>query len=164
MRKIKISQTGLCWLWITILVLAVDRVTKLWIQHHVSAYSVNHITAFFNITLAYNKGAAFSFLNGAAGWQTRMFGALAIGISFVLLVWLSRISRKERWISVALTLIIGGAIGNLWDRISYGHVTDFLQFHISTYYWPVFNIADSSICIGAVMLIFDAFANRKHLE
>lgn len=157
----KISQTGLRWLWVAVIVLALDRITKVAIQHYFQLYDSIRLTPFFNLTLAYNKGAAFSFLNSAAGWQTWLFGAIASLVCLSLLVWLSRLPRVARWVPIALALIIGGALGNLWDRISYGHVIDFIQWHIANFYWPVFNVADSAICVGAVMLVIDAIFFKK---
>lgn len=90
-----------------------------------------------------------------------MFGGIAVVISIGILIWLKRLTYQKRWLSLALTLIIGGALGNLFDRINYGKVIDFIQLHIAHFYWPVFNIADSAICIGAFMLILDAFKRKK---
>jgi signal peptidase II len=157
----KLSQTGLRWLWITLIILAVDRITKISIQHQFQLYDSIRVTSFFNLTLAYNKGAAFSFLNSAPGWQMWMFGAIATLVSASLVIWMLRLKKTERWVSIALAFIVGGAIGNLWDRICYGHVIDFIQWHIGNFYWPVFNIADSAICVGAVMLVLDAIFRKK---
>lgn len=157
----RIAQSGLRWLWITLIILLLDRATKMLIQQYFTLYDTLRITPFFNLTLAYNKGAAFSFLNSAPGWQMWIFGGIAIIITGVLLFWLKKIYYSDRWISIALTLIIGGALGNLCDRLCYGHVIDFLQLHIAGYYWPVFNVADSSICVGAFMLVIDAFLKKN---
>jgi signal peptidase II len=157
----KIFQTGLFWWWVTLLVLLIDRFTKVWIQHSLSLYDSIRITSFFNVTLAYNKGAAFSFLNSASGWQSWLFGVIAVVVSVVLIVWLKRLSRQQKWLSIALTLIIGGALGNLWDRLSYGYVIDFIQVHWDKYYWPVFNGADSAICLGAAMLVLESLFKSR---
>jgi signal peptidase II len=157
----KICQTGLRWLWIAFIVLALDRVTKVSIQHSFGLYESLRVTSFFNLTLAYNTGAAFSFLNSASGWQTWLFGVIALAVTTTLLIWLKRLPYQQWWLSTALVLIIGGALGNLWDRISYGHVIDFIQLHIGQFYWPVFNVADSAICLGACLLILDAIFKRK---
>lgn len=157
----KICQTGLRWLWISLVVLILDRISKVMAQHFLVEYDAFPVTSFFNFMLAYNKGAAFSFLGYASGWQVWLFGALAIAVSTSLLVWLQRISYKQWWVAIALTLIIGGALGNLWDRISYGHVIDFIQLHTTRLYWPVFNVADSAICLGAFLLAGDAIIHRK---
>jgi signal peptidase II len=158
----KLSSSGWRWLWITAAVLLLDRFSKTWILQSFSLYETLRVNSFFNLTLAYNKGAAFSFLNSASGWQSWIFGAIAIIISCVLLVWLRRVNYRQWWLSVALNLIIGGALGNLVDRISYNHVIDFLQLHAGPLYWPVFNVADSCICVGAAMLVLDSF--RKSVK
>jgi signal peptidase II len=157
----KIGRTGLRWLWITVVVLLLDRITKNAAYYYLAAGIPHPVMPFLNFTLAYNKGAAFSFLNSASGWQMWMFGCIAVGVSLTLLIWLKRLSYQQRWVSIALALIIGGALGNLWDRLSYGHVIDFIDFYVSQWHWPVFNIADSAICIGAFMLFGDALFNRR---
>ncbi len=126
-----------------------------------TAYVPVSITGFFNVTLAYNKGAAFSFLDTASGWQTWFFGTVAVAVSVAILICLKKLTYQERWQGIALALIMGGALGNLWDRISLGYVIDFLDFHWLGLHWPAFNVADSAICIGAIMLFFDALAIRK---
>jgi signal peptidase II len=111
---------------------------------------------FFNLTLAYNPGAAFSFLSDQGGWQRWFFIVLAFVVSAVLLVWLSRLKREERWTAVALGLIIGGAVGNLIDRIWLGHVIDFIQLHYADLFWPAFNVADSAITVGVATMLLDS--------
>lgn len=157
----KILQSGLRWLWLTVVMIALDHYTKVQAETHLIAYDPNPIMPFFNLTLAYNKGAAFSFLSAASGWQTWLFGILAITISGILMIWLKKISYKQWWVSIALTLIIGGALGNLWDRMNYGHVIDFIDLYVSQWHWPIFNIADAGICVGAFMLIADALCCKK---
>jgi signal peptidase II len=157
----KISHSGLSWLWLTLVVIAIDRTSKIWIVNHFNLYDTQSVLPFFNLTLVHNKGAAFSFLNEASGWQTWFFGGLALTISFVLLIWMKRISYTQRSLAIALALIIGGALGNLWDRISYGYVIDFLDFYINHWHWPVFNVADSAVCIGATLLAVDACLRPK---
>lgn len=157
----KISSTGLSWLWISVLVFTLDQATKYLAVKYLTDYEPFPITKFFNFTLAYNKGAAFSFLNSASGWQIWFFGILSIVVSIGILVWLKRLSHKQRWLSIALALIVGGALGNLFDRIHYGHVIDFIDLYVSHYHWPVFNIADSAVCIGAFMLFWDAVKQKK---
>lgn len=155
------AASGWRWLWVALLVVLADRATKLLAFYTLTLYSPQRISSFFNFTLAYNKGAAFSFLNDASGWQMWLFGSLAVLVSVSILIWLRRLSSLQRWMSVALSLIMGGALGNLWDRIQYGYVIDFLEFHMSTWSWPAFNIADSAICVGAFMIIVDTFFARK---
>lgn len=153
-------RSGLRWIVVSIIVIILDRLTKFMALRGLTEYVPYKITSFFNLTLSYNKGAAFSFLNQASGWQMWFFGGLAIIVSVALLIWLSRISYRERWLSIALALIIGGALSNLIDRIYYGHVIDFLQLHVANWYWPTFNVADSAICIGAFMLLWDAMRKK----
>lgn len=109
-----------------------------------------------NLTLVHNTGAAFSFLSQAGGWQRWFFIALSSAVSIALIYWLSRLTRQRRWLAAALALIIGGALGNLWDRISLGFVIDFIDVYYARWHWPAFNIADSAICIGTAMLIIDS--------
>ncbi|MHB1948255.1 MAG: signal peptidase II [Gammaproteobacteria bacterium] len=158
------SASGLRWLWVAIIVLGLDIFTKTLALKNLELYEPIYITSFFNLTLAYNKGAAFSFLNSASGWQSWLLGSLAVFVCFIILTKLKSIAHHQRWMGVALALIVGGALGNLYDRIAYGHVIDFLQFHLSHYYWPVFNVADSAICIGATMLFIDVVFFRKKKE
>lgn len=162
MPKIGILNSGIRWLWLTVVVLGLDRITKEWALHYLSEYAALHVMPGFNLLLSYNKGAAFSFLDGANGWQVIFFGVIAIVASIALLIWLSRISWRKWDECIPLSLIIGGALGNLWDRIQYGHVIDFIQWYAGRFYWPTFNIADSAICVGAVLLIVNAWRQKKN--
>jgi signal peptidase II len=157
MPKTTFFNSGFRWVWISILILIGDRLTKEAALLYLTEYSPLKVTTGFNLILSYNKGAAFSFLNQAAGWQVWFFGVIAMVVSLVILIWMRRLSWREYWVSIALSLVVGGALGNLWDRISYGHVIDFIQLYISRFYWPVFNVADSAITVGAVMLFLHAF-------
>ena len=150
------------WMWVAVLVLALDYISKQMAEHFLNFAQSVYILPVFDLTLLYNKGAAFSFLAAESGWQRWLFALIAIGVSAVLLGWLLRLKTSERWLSVALTLIIGGALGNLHDRLLYGHVIDFLHVHWDQHYFPAFNIADSAITIGAIMLAIDSLlAARK---
>lgn len=144
------------WLWISVVVVILDQATKFVIDANFQYGESKYIFSWFNLVLAYNKGAAFSFLADAGGWQRWFFIILTLAISSVL-IWMLRNNRGNRLLSIALALVIGGAFGNLYDRVAYGHVVDFIQWHVAGYYWPAFNVADSSICIGAGLLIFDSF-------
>lgn len=144
------------WLWISLVVVILDQATKFAIAANFQYGESKYIFSWFNLVLAYNKGAAFSFLADAGGWQRGFFIVLTLAISSVL-IWMLRNNRGNRLLSIALALVIGGAFGNLYDRIAYGHVVDFIQWHVAGYYWPAFNVADSCICIGAGLLIFDSF-------
>lgn len=153
MKLENMRDSGLRWLWVSVIVLMLDRLTKHAVQKYLIAYAAQPVIPGFNLELSYNKGAAFSFLNHAPGWQVWLFGLIALVVTVVILIWLSRISYRLYWNSIALCFVVGGALGNLWDRISYGHVVDFIQLYVSNFYWPTFNIADSAICIGALMLV-----------
>jgi len=147
-------KTGLRFLWVTLLILLLDRATKLWALSSLLPYESRTISPFFNLTLAYNTGAAFSFLNSASGWQNILLGGLAVLMSIIIIIWLAKTPATTRCLNFSLAFILGGALGNLWDRILYGYVIDFLHFHIKAYSWPIFNIADSFICIGAFLLFW----------
>ncbi|HDZ56641.1 MAG TPA: lipoprotein signal peptidase [Pseudomonas xinjiangensis] len=159
-------RSGLAWLWLAILVIVVDLLTKWVAESQLIIYQqVPIIDGFFAITLAYNTGAAFSFLSDAGGWQRWFFIAVATGVSVMLLVWLARLPRQKKLESVALALILGGALGNLYDRIVHGHVVDFILVHWhDSWYFPAFNVADSAITVGAALLILDMFRSETKTE
>ncbi len=152
-------QIGDCpqrrWLWLALLVVLFDQLSKQWIEAHFVLYQSLEILPFFRLTLVYNQGAAFSFLSDQGGWQRGFFILLALLITLFLLVWLLRMSQRERLAAIALALVIGGAVGNLIDRILFGHVIDFLHLHYHTWHWPVFNLADSAITVGVILLLYD---------
>jgi len=146
------------WLLLAALVIVLDQYSKWLVLQHFELYQSLVLTNWFNLTLAYNTGAAFSFLNDAGGWQRWLFVLLAVVITAVLLVWLQR-ARHLRLQALALALVIGGAIGNVIDRIRLGYVIDFIDWHYRDWHWPVFNIADSAISVGVVLLIADSLFN-----
>ncbi|MGH8751670.1 MAG: signal peptidase II [Burkholderiales bacterium] len=148
------------WLGISALVLVLDQLAKLWVIQVLAHAEVVPITAFFNLVLTYNTGAAFSFLSQASGWQRGFFIVVAAAAS-LLITWLLKQHHREKRFSLGLSLILGGAVGNLWDRIAHGHVVDFLDFYIQAYHWPAFNVADSAITCGAALLIWDSFKKHK---
>lgn len=150
------------WLWIALAVLLLDQWTKGLVSGSLRLYEQIEVLPFFNITLAYNEGAAFSFLAGAGGWQRWFFTLVALVASVVILIWLVR-GRDGPAVAAALSLILGGALGNLWDRIALGHVVDFLDFHWAGWHFPAFNVADSAITVGAALIIIDMlFGGRRH--
>jgi signal peptidase II len=158
----KTSSNALPWLGLSALVIALDQLTKHIALAELQPYTPHAvIPGFLNWTLAFNPGAAFSFLAGADGWQRWLFTGLAIGVSLMLGFWLSRTSRRDWRNAVPLALIIGGALGNLVDRLRFGQVTDFIQVYYREWAWPAFNIADSSIFVGAVMLVVTGFMAGK---
>lgn len=147
------------WLSLAALIIFLDQSSKLWIGSHFVYGESLRVMEFFNLVLAHNTGAAFSFLNDAGGWQRWMFSAIAI----VAAVWIVRLLRqhaKQTLFCVALTLVLGGALGNLIDRIAYGYVVDFLDFYWGNQHFPAFNIADSAISVGAVLLLLDSFRKK----
>ncbi|MBV2205472.1 lipoprotein signal peptidase [Pseudomonas sp. JL972] len=153
----------LTWLSLSVLVIVVDQVTKHWFEANFSLYQkVDVIPGYFAWTLAYNTGAAFSFLADHNGWQRWLFAVIAIGVSVVLVVWMTRLKASETWLAVALALVLGGALGNLYDRVVLGHVVDFILVHWQNrWYFPAFNIADSAITVGALMLALDMLKGNK---
>ena len=153
------------WLWLTLLVLVIDQASKTYFDGALQMYQrIVVIPDFFSWTLAYNSGAAFSFLADSSGWQRWLFALIAVVVSGVLLVWLKRLGRNDTWLAIGLALILGGALGNLYDRIAYGHVIDFILVHWEHRLFPAFNVADSAICVGAVMLALDMFKSKKSGE
>jgi signal peptidase II len=142
-------------------IVALDQWTK-----HLASLELNYrvpveLTSWFDLTLAHNTGAAFSFLAGAGGWQRWFFTAVAAAISVVLIVWLSRLPRHRVPLALALGLVLGGGLGNLYDRVALGYVVDFISIHYHQWYWPAFNIADSAITVGAVVLVLDSFRGTE---
>lgn len=142
------------WLAVAGAVIAADLATKAWITAAFRYGEVREVTPFFNLVLAHNTGAAFSFLAGAGGWQRWFFTAIAVAISAGILIVL-RGHAGNRLFAAALALVLGGALGNLHDRVSLGYVVDFVQLHAAGYYWPAFNVADSAICVGVGLLLWD---------
>ena len=148
------------WLALSAVVVALDQLTKHAVMAALSPRDAIEIAPFFNLVLAHNRGAAFSFLAGASGWQREFFIAIAV-IASVWIVWLLRRYPGQTLFCTALALVLGGAIGNVIDRITVGAVVDFLDFHVYGYHWPAFNIADSAITCGAVLLIWDGLRPRR---
>jgi signal peptidase II len=147
------------WFALAAVVALADQATKQWILARISPGEVIEVTGFFNVVLAYNRGAAFSFLSDAGGWQRYAFIAIAVG-AIALIAWLLLRHPRQTAFCLGLALILGGAIGNVWDRALLGHVVDFLDFHAGGRHWPAFNLADSAITVGAVLLILDGFRNQ----
>ncbi|WP_333844119.1 signal peptidase II [Pelomicrobium sp.] len=141
-------------------VLIMDFLTKRWVEASLAPGAVVPVTPFFNLVLTFNRGAAFSFLADASGWQREFFIGIAVAASALILYLLQRY-RGELLFCLALGLILGGALGNLWDRITLGHVVDFLDFHLAGYHWPAFNVADAAITCGALALLWDAFRGSR---
>lgn len=144
---------------IALAILAVDLLTKRWVESSLFFGQQIPITSFFNLILAYNSGAAFSFLSDAGGWQRWFLSSIAVGAS-VFIVYLLHKNKDQKLLCLSLSMILGGALGNLWDRITLGHVVDFLDFYVGNYHWPAFNVADAAIVVGAGLLIIESFQNK----
>ncbi|WP_445767815.1 signal peptidase II [Rheinheimera sp.] len=147
--------------WLILLVLVADQVTKQVVIANMQLFDSIDLLPFFNLTYVRNYGAAFSFLSDAGGWQRWFFTLIAVVISCVLAVWLARNNKTQLKLNLALSLVLAGAIGNLIDRSIYGYVIDFLHLYYQNWHYPAFNIADSAICIGAALLIWDSFSNDE---
>lgn len=148
------------WLGLSVLVIVFDQLTKLWVTSTLQLGQSIDVTPFFNLVLVYNPGAAFSFLSDAAGWQRWFFVILALGIS-AWLVAMIRFHAAERLMPLAASLILGGALGNVIDRLLFGAVIDFLDVHAGGYHWPAFNVADSAITLGVALLIWQQVFGRN---
>jgi signal peptidase II len=153
-------QTGLVWLWLAVSIILIDQLTKFWAVSSLEPYQPIVIFPIFNLTLAFNHGAAFSFLGDAGGWQRWLFILLAVGVSMILVLWLAKTPKSQQVLVLGLTLILAGAIGNVIDRIYLYYVIDFIDFHWGSWHYPTFNIADIAITFGALLLVWDAWKNK----
>ncbi len=145
------------WLWLSLIALVLDQWTKIAVDSSMRLYESIAIIPGFNLTYVHNTGAAFSFLSEAGGWQRWFFAAMALIISVILTVWLYRLKSHETLLAVALSLVLGGAIGNLIDRLAYGYVIDFLDVYYQSWHWPAFNIADMAISVGVFLMLLENF-------
>ena len=149
------------WIGLSLLVVFADQWTKALALDLLDYGRPVEILPFFNITLQYNRGAAFSFLSDAGGWQRWFFTAVALIASVVIAVWLARLNREDKLLAASLSLILGGAIGNVWDRLQLGYVVDFISLHYHDWYFPTFNVADSAVTVGAGLMILDALLQSR---
>ncbi|WP_416307573.1 signal peptidase II [Neptunicella sp. SCSIO 80796] len=154
------KHSGLRWLWLTLLMLVIDQASKQWVIASMDLYESISIIPMFSITYVQNHGAAFSFLSTEGGWQRWFFTAIALVVSVLILYWLKQCKVKQKLVPAAFALVLSGALGNVYDRLHYGYVIDFLDVYYQQWHWPTFNIADSAIFVGAVLLIFDALRNN----
>lgn len=148
------------WLGLSALVIVLDQLSKAWIISHFVLGESLSLLGVFDLVLAHNTGAAFSFLSDAGGMQRWLFSAIAV-VASAWIVWLLRRHQQQKLFCLALALILGGALGNLADRIAYGYVVDFLDFHWDKHHFPAFNVADSAISCGAVLILWDSFMHKS---
>jgi len=158
------STTQLRWLWISLCVIIIDQATKQIAEAQLTAHQAVNVMPYFDWYLTYNTGAAFSLLADAGGWQRWFFTIIAIVVSGVIVQWIRKLPSDEILTAISLSLILGGAIGNLIDRILLGHVVDFIQVWLGSFAFPAFNIADAAISVGAVLLILSSFLGTHKAE
>ncbi len=149
------------WIGLALVVVIADQWTKALALELLDYGRPVEILPVFNITLQYNRGAAFSFLSEAGGWQRWFFTAVALVASVVIAIWLARLNREDKLLAASLSLILGGAVGNLWDRVQLGYVVDFISLHYHDWYFPTFNVADSAVTVGAGLMILDALLQSR---
>ena len=153
---------ALRWLWLAAAVIVADQLSKALVVREFLLYEVLDVLPVLEVTRLHNTGAAFSLLAQASGWQRWFFIVLALGISTGIVVWLKGLSgRGATWLAIALSLVMGGALGNVIDRVWHGHVIDFIHFHWERWYYPAFNVADMAITVGAIMLVIDALLSSR---
>ena len=153
-------RTTLLWVLVAVLVALADQATKHLLAAMIAPGEIRGVASFFNLVHVFNRGGAFSLFADAPGWQRELFTGIAIAASLVMVALLFR-NAAERLFCTGVALILGGALGNLWDRVTLGQVLDFLDFHMLGYHWPAFNFADSAITVGAALLILDGFRAKK---
>lgn len=161
MTDTQVGRSPMIWLWLAVLAVILDQITKVAAEQLLTFAQPVYLLPVLDFTLLYNKGAAFSFLADQSGWQRWFFTLVSVGVSVMLIVWIKRLPRGAVWLPIALALILGGAIGNLIDRVVYGHVVDFISVHWEGKYFPAFNIADSAITLGAIMMVLDVIREMK---
>lgn len=152
---------ALRWLWLSGMVLLLDYFSKQAAEAYLTLHQAVAVWPSFNLTLMYNYGAAFSFLSDAGGWQRWFFALLAAVVSIGIVWWLKVLDQRRRLLAIALALILGGALGNLWDRLMLGYVVDFLDLYYAQWHWPAFNVADSAISVGAVLMVADSLFGQS---
>ncbi|MCB1829462.1 MAG: signal peptidase II [Gammaproteobacteria bacterium] len=143
------------WLWLSVAVLMLDQITKQLVESNFLVFEVLPLLPSVNLTLVYNEGAAFSFLSDQGGWQRWFFILIGLTVSLVLVIWINRLAVTQRLSAIALSLVVGGAVGNILDRLLLGHVVDFIDVYYREWHWPAFNVADSAISVGVVLMLID---------
>jgi len=159
-RSSSLVTIMLKWLWLSALVIVLDQLSKYMATQMLEMFQPVAVMPMFNLTLMYNTGAAFSFLSEAGGWQRWFFTVVALVISAVIFTWIRQLDAGQHLQATGLSLVLGGALGNVIDRLLLGHVVDFIQIYYDRWYWPAFNIADSAITVGVVLLILDTLRNK----
>jgi signal peptidase II len=160
----KTAQSSLPWLWLSAVVIVLDQLSKWLAATQLVLHQPLALLPSLNLTLMYNTGAAFSFLSDAGGWQRWLFTGLAVIVSVALVIWLARLPARQHLVAAALAFILGGALGNVIDRIRLGHVIDFIQVYYKDWYFPAFNAADSAITLGVILLLLDAVLKPRHSD
>lgn len=155
------KESGIRWVWIAALIVMVDQYLKNWATIYLTMGVPRALLPMFNLTLAHNRGAAFSFLNRAGNWQILFFGGVAAIVSVAIVIWLIRLPARKNLLSIGLSFVLGGALGNLIDRVRFGYVVDFIDFYVHKWHWPAFNIADASIVLGATLLFITIIWKEK---
>ncbi len=149
------SRTALVWIWISLLVILLDQYSKYWISNTIQLHDSYDLIPYLRLFLDHNTGAAFSMLAQYPHLALYLFSSFSALVVMGLLFWLFTLQSSSRWVAVSISLILGGAIGNLIDRVRFGYVIDFIDVYVNQWHWPIFNIADSAVCVGAVMLVID---------
>jgi len=152
------------WTIISVVVIILDQITKAMATANLVMFDPVAVMPMFNFTLMHNEGAAFSFLSDAGGWQRWFFSVLATVVSIAIFIWIKKLTPQEKGMAISLSLILGGAVGNLIDRVRFGYVVDFIDVYYNTWHWPAFNIADSAIFVGAVIMIIFSFREEKKIK
>ena len=161
-RPVIEGKTALIWAWLSAIVVALDQFVKWYVVDNFGLYEILPVGPFLDLTRLHNEGAAFGILAQAGGWQRWFFLALAAAIVVAIVVWMrSMPARGQEWLAIGLALILGGAVGNAWDRFIDGYVVDYLHFHWDDAYFPAFNVADIGITTGAIMLVIDALLDGR---
>ena len=149
------------WLALSIVVIVLDQISKQMVMDSMTLFQSIELTSFFNLYYVHNYGAAFSFLSEQSGWQRWFFTIVTSGVTLGILYWLSKLKASQTLLIAALVFVVGGAVGNLIDRVLFGYVIDFIDWHYGGYHWPAFNVADAAISLGAVLLILDTIINPE---
>ena len=149
------------WLWLSVVVVILDQLTKFWVATHLAIGEQLSLFPWLNLRIAYNTGAAFSFLGNAGGWQIYLLSGLSLLAVVIILLWMRSVARNEYLLAIGFSLVMGGAVGNLIDRLSLGYVIDFIDFHLGAWHFATFNLADSAISVGAVLLVIHFLCDQR---